>query len=127
MSNIIIDLISRFGAACDIPQGGTFLGFPNWYKYLGGQTEVDPPGCAPALSGLGDIWLIVLAIVEILLRLAAIAAIVFIVYAGIRYITARGNPDKLTSARIAIQDALIGLVITIAAIALVSFVGGRVS
>ena len=122
MIKTLIDIFSRFSAFDPACQKEGFLGFPAWYKYLDSG-----PQCAPVLGGLNDIWLIVLAIVEILLRLAAIAAIVFIVYAGIRYITARGNPEKLTSARIAIQDALIGLVITIVAIALVSFVGGRVS
>lgn len=122
MNNLIIDLISRFGATCT---GGDFMGFPKWYKYLGGQGS--GAECAPVLTHINDVWLILLAVVEILLRVAAIAAIIFIVYAGIRYITARGNSDKITSARIAIQDALIGLVITIMAIALVSYIGTRVS
>lgn len=131
MMNLFTDLISRFGAVGDkcekIDSGGDFLGFPKWYEYLGGITEEKPAACSASLSGLGDIWLIVLAIVEILLRLAAIAAIVFIIYAGVRYITARGNPEKITSARVSIQDAIIGLIITIIAIALVSYFGRSVS
>lgn len=120
----MIDFITfnflRFSATCS---GGNFFGFPKWYKYLDGQgagTE-----CVPKLTGLNDIWLIGLAVVEMLLRVAAIATIIYIVYAGIRFMTARGNPDKLTSARLAIQDALIGLVITIVAIAIVSYFAGR--
>jgi small-conductance mechanosensitive channel len=125
MVNFIIENISRFAAPCQ-PKGD-FLGFPTWYKYLEGRVETNPPGCAVVLSGLGDIWLILLAIIEMLIRLAAIAAVVYIVYSGIRLINARGNPEKITSARIAIQDALVGLVIAIIAIALISFIGGRIN
>lgn len=112
--------LSRFSATCS---GGSFFGFPKWYKYLDGQ--LDSVGCVPKLTGLSDIWLIGLAVLEMLLRLAAMAAIVYVIYGGIRFMTSRGNPDKLTSARIAVQDALIGLVITIVAIAIVSYFAGR--
>lgn len=122
MHDFLLENFLRFAAPCS---GGSFFGLPTWYKYLDGRN--DPSGCTPVLTGLGDVWLILLAVIEILLRLAAIAAIVFIIYAGIRYITARGNSDKITSARISIQDALIGLVITIIAIALVSYFGTRIS
>ena len=119
MNNLLIDILSKFSAvdpACE----KSFFGFPTWYKYLDSGVA-----CAPVLKELSDVWLIVLAIVEILLRVAAIAAIIFVLYGGIRFITARGNPEKINSARIAIQDALIGLVIAIVATALVSFVAGR--
>lgn len=117
----IKNALSTFGAAsCD---GGNFVGLPKWYKYLGSEgTGTD---CVPAITGINDIWLIVLAVVEILLRVAAMGALIFIVYGGIRFITARGNPEKINSARIAIQDALIGLVIAIAAVAIVNFIGSR--
>ena len=120
MSTLLTDLLGRFSATCP---GGEFFGFPKWYRYLDGQGAGNQ--CTPVLSGLSDIWLIVLAIVEMLLRVAAIAAIIFVLYGGIRFITARGNPEKINSARVAIQDALIGLVIAIVATALVSFVAGR--
>ncbi len=122
MYDFLLENFLRFAAPCS---GGSFFGFPTWYKYLEGRD--DPTGCSPVLTGLGDVWLILLAIIEILLRLAAIATIIFIIYSGIRYITARGNSEKITSARISIQDALIGLVITIVAIAVVSYFGTRVS
>ena len=125
--NFLINIFTNFaavGSECDPPKTNPFFGFPHWYKYLKGTTELDGQ-CAVALTKLSEVWLIALAGVEILLRLAAIAAIIYIVYAGIRYISARGNPEKITTARISIQDALIGLVITIAGIAIVSFVGTR--
>lgn len=112
----------RFAATCD---GGNFLGLPKWYKYLDGEgTGVD---CTPTISGINDIWLIVMAVIEILLRIVVLVAIGYVVYGGIRFITSRGNPDKINSARNTLQDALIGLIIAVAATAGVSFIAGRFS
>lgn len=114
-----------FGAAAGCEQ--SLLGMPTWYKYL----KTDPPGspnyCAPVLSGINDFWLIGLAAIEILLRIAALVAIFFIIYAGVKYSSSRANPDKVNSAKYTLQDALVGLVIAIASIAVVSFIGGRLT
>lgn len=116
----IQDSINRFAAPCP---GGDFAGLPKWYKYLDGEgTGVN---CTPVISGINSLWLIVLAVVEILLRVAAMAALIFLIYSSIRFITARGNPDKINSARTAVQDSIIGLLIAIAAVAIVNFVASR--
>lgn len=117
MKEFILEHYIRFSAACD---GGSFLGLPKWYKYLDGEgSGVD---CSPTLSGIGDIWLIVMAIIEILLRVAAIVAVVYVVIGGFKFITSRGNPDKINSARNTLQDGLIGLIIAVIATAVVSFI-----
>lgn len=110
----------RFAAPCS---NGSFLGMPPWHKYLDGRVTGNE--CVPIFNALSDVWLIVLAIIEILLRLGSMAAVVYVLYGSVRFITARGNPDKINSARNAIQDAIIGLFITVAAIAVVNFIGGR--
>lgn len=123
-TNYLRDSLSLFAATgtCD---GGSFFGFPKWYKYLDGTgTGVE---CNPVITSINDIWLIVLAIVELLIRIAAIAAVIYIVYNGIRFITARGNPDKISSARTGVIDAIVGLLIAVMAIALVNFLGRSVS
>lgn len=98
--------------------GGSFFGFPTWYKYLpGGKT------CNPALEHITDIWLIALAVVEILLRVAILAAIVYVLIGGFKYITSAANPEKTTVAKNTVLDALIGLVIAVSATAVVSFIG----
>lgn len=97
-----------------------FLGFPTWYKYLDGASS-----CNPKLDGLADIWLIALAIAEILLRVAILVAIAFIIIGGFKYITSRANPDKTTQARTTVIDALIGLGISVVATAVISFVASR--
>lgn len=122
-------LIQNFAAQCS--GGGSFLGLPKWYKYLDCQTStVDGLTVqSPKLSGLNDIWLIVLAVIEILLRVAIYVAIAFVVVGGFKYITSAGeaNPDKVGVARKTVIDALIGLIIAVAATAVVSYVAGAIS
>jgi len=109
-------LVSHFFAAC---KGGSFLGFPTWYKYLPCN------GGVPALTNINDIWLIVAAITEILLRVAGLVAVIMVIYGGIQYITSQGEPDKTTKARSTIINSLTGLTIAILAASLVAFVAGR--
>lgn len=118
----MLNILTFFGAdkACG---GGSFFGMPTWYKYLG--SEGTGASCAPVLSGISDIWLILLAVIEILLRISILAAIAYMMYGGIKFITARGNSEKLSAARKTVEDALIGMVIAIVATALISFIAGR--
>lgn len=118
-----LTVFAQTGGSCKVKEG-TFFGLPTWYKYLEGQKE-EGGGCVPKITELNDVWAIVLAIVEILLRIAAIAAVVYVLYGGIRFITAQGNSEKITAARTAVQDALIGLLIAVVAIAVVSFIGNQ--
>lgn len=99
-----------------------FLGLPPWYKYLEAHVSNQ---CAPQVSGINDFWLIGLAVIEILTRVAVYAAIIFVVYGGIKYSASRGNTDKVNSAKNTLTDALTGLIIAIVAAAVVSFIAGR--
>jgi len=112
----------------------TFLGLPTWYKYLNPTFVADPDGAGPKTSDCqlntafpGSIGLVLLAVVEILLRIAALAAVVFIIYGAFQYLISQGEPDKTKSARQTILNALIGLVIATLAIVIVNFVGARLS
>jgi len=124
--DFLFSLASRFGAvpSCDPNlHGGGLLGLPHWYKYLNGvQTAY---GCTPQLRALSDVWLVAAAIIEILLRVAAIAAIVFVMVGGIQFINSHGDPGATKKARETAVNALIGLVISIAAAGVVTFVAGR--
>jgi type IV secretion system pilin len=119
-----------FAAACDARPN--FFSFPTWYKYLPKRNpEVgivnDQKICSPHISNINDFWLVGLAVVEILLRIGVIAAIIFVMLGGMKYVNSRGNADKTESAKKTIVDALIGLVIAVAATAVVSFIGTRFS
>lgn len=132
---MIIQLLTVFakaGDACNVPNASPFLGFPYWYSYLPGvQALIDPssPGsgtkCVPQLTDFTNIWLIVAAIIEILLRIAALAAVAFVIYGGIQYTTSQGDPDGTRKARDTIVNALVGLAVAIMAAAIVAFVAGR--
>lgn len=112
---------------CD--KGSAFFGFPKWYKYLEAVEFTDPVTnrvqCQPTIKGINEIWLIVAAVVEILLRVGALLAIGFIVYGGVTYVLSQGQPDKTKQSLKTIIDALVGLAISIIATALVTFVAGR--
>ena len=57
---------------------------------------------------------------KVLASLAAIASVFFIVNAGYLYMTSSGKPEKLEHAKHVLKNALLGLVIVIAAITLTS-------
>lgn len=103
-------------AACG---GGSFLGFPHWYKYLPCNGDV------PGITNINDVWLIVAAIVEILLRVAGLAAIILVIYGGFQYMTSQGEPAETTKAKNTILNAIVGLAISILAASIISFVAGR--
>ena len=52
---------------------------------------------------------------QTLTAIAAIASVFFIVYAGILYMSSRGNPEKLDLAKRVLKNAMIGLVIVVGA------------
>lgn len=116
-----------FAAGCK-PRG-SFFGMPTWFKYLNGDSVTDEgtgiTSCSVRLNGLSDIWKIVAAVVELLLRFASLISIGFVVFGGILYTVSQGQPDKTKQALRTIINALIGLAIAIVATAIVSFIAGR--
>jgi ABC-type Fe3+ transport system permease subunit len=119
---MILGFVSHFADACTVT-GGSFFGFPKWYKYLPGIDSGN--GCIPSIRSVNDVWLIAASVVELLLRVASLLAVGFVVYGGVQYILSQGEPDRTTKARDTIFNALIGLVIAVAATTAVTFVAGR--
>jgi len=113
------DLVHNVAVACG--GGGSFLGFPTWYKYACGH---DFRFLADG-SGPSDIPLVFLAIIEIMLRIAALAAIAYVVFGGVKYVVSQGEPDKISEAKGTIINALAGLLIATFAVAVVAFIGNR--
>src|SRR5690242_4753912 len=109
-------MIQQYFAACGNPN---FLQFPTWYAYL--PTSVGTNGCVTKVTSLSDVWLVVAALIEIMLRVGAIVAVVFIIYGGGQYIMSQGNPDAANRARSTVVNALIGLLLTVSAAAIVQF------
>ena len=121
---MVSGLFSHFAASCS---GGGFLGFPTWYHYLQGTTDSANGLCSPQIIGLSDIWLIVAAVIEILLRVAALVAVVFVMIGGFNFVTSQGEPDRTSKARGAIINALIGLVISVLAAVIIGFIAGSIN
>lgn len=128
----ITQFITQFAAGTCQPNG-SFFGLPTWYKYLDGQnvTNFDPihggqiTSCAVVINGIGDVWLIVAAVIDILLRVAILASIAFVLIGGVKFMTSQGQPDKIKSSLSTVMNALIGLVISVAAATAISYVAGR--
>lgn len=113
----MIDLLTNFAATCK----SGFFGFPTWYQYL----ELDSNCHVADFTVPGDLILVVLAFVDILLRLAGIVAVVFVIVGGAQYITSQGSPDATAKAQSTIINALIGLIVAVTAIVFVTFIGNR--
>lgn len=104
----------------------TFFGLPVWYKYLK-VAAVNGQACDfKGFNFPNDLALVGLALIDDLLRIAGLVAIAFVIVGGIRYVISQGSPDQTKKAQETIINALIGLLIAIAATALVSFIGNSI-
>ncbi|GAC1387318.1 MAG: hypothetical protein NVS1B7_1760 [Candidatus Saccharimonadales bacterium] len=114
--------------SCSGDKDRGFFGFPKWYSYLPGTIETSSKGglvCHPVLDNINDFWLIGAAIAEIMLRIASLLAIGYVVFGGVQYIRSQGESDRLKQARESILYAVIGLVISVSAAGIVSYIAGR--
>jgi hypothetical protein len=66
-------------------------------------------------SGIGAMQSYVAPIVQAMCVLASLVCIFFLINGGIHYMTSTGQPDKLLSAKLMIRNALLGLVVVLAA------------
>ncbi len=115
-------------ADCDADKkASAFFGLPKWYKYLPYHYVSTTGRCEIQIDHVSQYWLIGFAVIDALLRLSALLAIGFIVWGGIQFISSQGEPDRTTAARNTIVNALIGLVISVTAVTIVSFIAGRFS
>lgn len=64
--------------------------------------------------------------INALLIIAGIACVIVIIIGGFLYIVSAGNPDRTKSAKDAILYAIIGLIISLGAFAIVNFVLGGI-
>ena len=120
---LLVPVTGSAASDANCGKSGGFLGFPTWYKYLD-PTFVDGE-CKLTFEFPENIGLVAAAVIEILLRVAALIAVGFVLYGGLQYIMSQGEPERLAAARSTIINALIGLVITVTATGIVSFVAGR--
>jgi hypothetical protein len=105
-----------------------FFIFDSWWKYLDGKRDA-LNNCIPnvdLISHPAHLWLIGLAILDMLLRLAGFVAVISIMVAGIELVRTEGSSEKATNARQRLVNSLIGLAIAAGSTALVTFVGNTI-
>lgn len=119
----MISSVSLFADAC-AEKGIPII--PTWYHYI--KRSPDATGhCGLNFTFPNDLGLVMLALVEILLRVGAIVAIGYVIYGGFMYLTSQGEPDKAKNAQQTITNAIIGLVIALLATGIVAFIGGQLT
>lgn len=65
-------------------------------------------------------------VINIVLAIAASVALLLITIAGFKYVMSQGNPDEVAQAKNQIIYALVGLVITMAAFGITTFIYARI-
>ncbi len=121
-------------AECDADRAKKFLGvFPTWYQYIEDYRpdKFEINGVVQELGcGFGSNFVpkdyalqIALGVLDILLRVGALAAVVFIILGGYKYISSQGEPKNIEAAMATIVNAAIGLAIVVFASVLVAFIG----
>lgn len=115
-------------ADADCDQKGMILTLKPWYYGL--TSDTDCSIVSPSELGQDGMQIfvtrIILTVVEDLLQLVGYATVGFIIYGGFIYMTSSGAPDRASKGAKTILNAVIGLVIAMASIALVNFIGGTV-
>ena len=78
--------------------------------------ELTPPG---SVGGYRELPSWVETLVNLLATVAGVIAVFFLIFAGYRYVTAGGDAEQAGAARTAILNSIIGIVVILAAWALV--------
>ncbi len=124
-------------AVAKCQNGGGFFGLLPWYHYLadGNFYHDDANGHSmcdfkhftflPGSSNTSDIPLVLLAIVDDLLRIAAIVTLAFVMYGAFKYVASQGDPEGTAQAQKTVINSLIGVALAMTAVAIVSFMGTK--
>ncbi len=86
------------------------------------QTSLDEVGTGLGSSSPTPLPELIGRIINVLLSMLGIVFVCFVVYAGFLYLTAAGNPDAVKKAKALLTQAIVGIVIIVAAYAISRFV-----
>lgn len=101
-----------------------FLTFPTWWRGI----PTDTGTCSLKMEDIPPerlVSIIAANIAEVIIQLVGYASAIFIIVGGFKYITSSGSPDGMTSARKTIQNAVIGLLVSILSVGIVNIVFSR--
>lgn len=103
-----------------------FLGLPAWYDGLtNSNCEVIPPNGDEELKAY--VWTIALNVVSMIMGIVGYLAIGLVMWGGIQYMIAHGDPVKLAKGKKTITNAVIGLALVMTASIISGTVAGIVS
>lgn len=112
--------VSASAAKCE--NENTLLGMQPWYANLCKENTND----VEIKDIPGDIIIIIMNVLSIFLVIISYAAVAFVIWGGIQYVISNGDQAKVSSAKNTIQRALIGLLISLAAVAIVNTVSSSI-
>lgn len=133
-----ISLLPPVTAAADSCNGQSFF-LPKWYDDLcrQGSDEIKSPsdmsqqGSKTAKDTANNLssWLgtIAMNIVKIIMTIVGYVAIGFVIWGGFKYMLNGDNASGTTAARKTIQNALIGIALSMMSIAIINFVTGAIT
>lgn len=109
----------------DCPKEPKILTMEPWYHGLcDSKGEVAILNEKPPDDLTGFVTKLLLNLLSIALQIGGYVAVGFVIWGGMKYIIAAGEPGKLVKAKTTIQNALIGLLIVVASVAIVDFIQG---
>ncbi len=76
----------------------------------------------PSAFSRNDIPGIIRNIINLMLILAPVVGVIYLIFAGFKFITAGGDADKAREARNAVLQVIIGIIIVFSTYAVISFV-----
>lgn len=120
-------IISKFTLA--VLMGSILIGVPliTFAQGIKDKTMLNSIAAKAGVSEQDDAQDIVGTAIKALLSVIGLVFLILMVYAGILWMTARGDESKVEKARDIIQAAVIGLFVTVSAYAITVFVTTRFS
>ncbi len=111
-------LISKVGTALSIATVGAAT-------VMAQGLEAEAPGrIVAATGGTGDFKALLLTIINYFLGFLGVLAVLMVIYGGVLYITASGDPQKAGKGQKIIMYAVIGIIIILLSFALINTVLG---
>jgi len=96
--------------------------FSDSNRFLQDVAEEGGAGFATPTEGENDLYYTVGRIINVALSLLGAILVILILYGGFKWMTAGGDPSKVEKAVAVLRNAVIGIVIVLAAFAISSFV-----
>lgn len=78
-------------------------------------------------ESIKQIPLVLANAIQIILAVVGVLAVIYIIYAGIQYITSSGDPQKVAAAKTGLEHAVIGIFLSASAYLIVEFLARRFS